>query len=543
MADPSAGDLPPDLPEYAENPFIARLPGLMSQRGLLQALASRPRFDEKERGYEAHIRKHCIVRLARYFEPMARQVQLAERFGMLLRQGYVGRNPLTHAYIAHLHAGAARIETGALHVAVDPPAENTATSFALVGCSGSGKTLSMEKILRLYPQTIAHQEPFSLMQIVWLRLESPSQGSPKQLCINFFSAVDRLIGTDYARRFAGRGVSAEQMLVYMAQVAQLHALGVLVVDEIQHLKQTKLGPQALLNFLVTLVNTIGVPVILIGTLGAVPILQGNFSQARRASGLGSLVWERLQPGASWDRFVERLWKYQWVREPAPLTPGLRAALYEESQGIVDIVVKLFMLAQLRVVGISGAGRRQPETLTEKLFRQVARDEFSMVRPMLEALRANDAEKIARYDDLRPLQDHVHRVLASAVGETSTADAPPAPALPATAPEAASSPIEEKILASLASLGVADDVARALIEEAGAEGGIDDPLLLMSRIAAKLSATPVKRKKPRPEQEAPSEMPREDLRRLVAEGKSAGKTGYEALRDAGAVRPPLQDFGG
>ncbi len=532
----------PGLPEYVDNPFIARLPGLMPQRDLLQALASRPPFDERERGYEAHIRKHCIARLARYFEPMARQVQLAERFGMLLRQGYVGRNPLTHAYIAHLHAGAARIEAGALDAVADPPAENTAASFALVGCSGSGKTASMEKILRLYPQTIAHREPFSLIQIVWLRLESPSQGSPKQLCINFFSAVDRLIGTDNARRFAGRGVSTEQMLVHMAQVAQLHALGVLVVDEIQHLKQTKLGPQALLNFLVTLVNTIGVPVVLIGTLGAIPILQGNFSQARRASGLGSLVWDRLQPDASWDHFLARLWRYQWIRQPTPLTPGLRAALYEESQGIIDIVVKLFMLAQLRLVSISEAGRRQPETLTEKLFHQVARDDFSIVRPMLEALRANDAQKIARYDDLRPLQDYVHRVLASAIGGALATDVPTAPTVPA-AGEAAHPPIEEKILASLASLGVADDVARALIKEADAEGHADDPLLLMSRITAKLSATPMKRRKPKPVPDAPGEMPREDLRRLVAEGKSAGKTGHEALRDAGAVRSPLRDFGG
>ncbi|MHB1543038.1 MAG: hypothetical protein ACYCS1_01295 [Gammaproteobacteria bacterium] len=161
------GSLPVALSEYSDNPFIARLPPLLSQRALLDALVSRPPFDERERGYPAHLRKHCIVRLVRYFEPLPRQVQLADRFAMLLRQGYVGRNPLTHDYLAHLHNGADRVEAGALDAPIGRPVENTAASFALVGCSGIGKTLSMNKVLHLYPQLIHHREPFSLIQIVW----------------------------------------------------------------------------------------------------------------------------------------------------------------------------------------------------------------------------------------------------------------------------------------------------------------------------------------------------------------------------------------
>ena len=39
----------------------------------------------------------------------------------------------------------------------------------------------------------------------------------------------------------------------------------------------------MLNFFVTLVNTIGLPVVMIGTTKAMSILQGEFRQARRGA--------------------------------------------------------------------------------------------------------------------------------------------------------------------------------------------------------------------------------------------------------------------
>ncbi len=55
--------------------------------------------------------------------------------------------------------------------------ESTASGFALVGVSGIGKTRSVQRILRLYPQVIHHSEPFSLDQVAWLRLECPHKGT------------------------------------------------------------------------------------------------------------------------------------------------------------------------------------------------------------------------------------------------------------------------------------------------------------------------------------------------------------------------------
>jgi len=529
----------PSLAEYDGNPFIARLPPLASQRVLYRQLNAPPHFEERERSYPPHLRKHCIARLAHCFLPQARQIDLSDRFGLLLRQGYLGRNPLSHDYLHHLHAGLDRIQAGSLDAAKIIPVRNTAGCFALVGCPGVGKTIAVNRVLAMYPQCITHEEPFSVVQITWLRLEAPALGSLKQLCIDFFAAIDRLIGTDYVKRYA-TGVTTEQMVVHMAHVAHLHALGVLVIDEIQHLKGVRLGVDALMKFLVKLVNTIGVPVILVGTLGALPMLQGSFSQARRATGLGSLLWDRMARDTTWEHFVRTLWSFQWTNPPTPLTSELSDVLYDESQGVADLAVKLYLLAQLRLVATSEVRKGQSEQLTERLFRQVAREEFAMVRPMVNALRQNDRQKLAAFDDLRSLDAHVKAMLSTAtVASAGPEDTAPLPS-PASPLEASAAFPESTLIKALVDLGVAPDVASVHVKQCIAAHPEADILQLMGHLSAAWVAKPLKRAKRVPAT-SPETWEADDLRRLVQAGTQAGKSAYAALLDAGVVRPPLLDY--
>lgn len=528
------------LPEYDENPFISELPPILPQEDILNDLAVRPEFSDQERAYPTHIRKHCIMRLSRYFEPMDRQIQLAERFDMLLRQGYVGRNPLTHDYVRYLQNGAERIEATSLQISTHIPVENTAASFALAGCSGIGKSKAMERVLHQYPQCIQHTYPFNLVQIPWLKLDCPHQGSPKQLCINFFSEVDRLVGSSYFKWY-GKRQSLDEMMVHMAQIANLHAIGVLVIDEIQHLRKAKIGSDSLLNFLVTLVNTIGVPVILIGTLSAVSLLQDNFRQARRASGLGSLVWDRMPAGKAWNYFIDQMWGYQWTREVTPITPEIREALYNESQGILALVVKLFMLAQMRVISI-GAVRGNPEVLTAKLLSKVAKEDFQIVQPMLVALRTNDVKALQKYDDLLPLQAHIDQIVASAFQAPASKLGRYLTINDGASELKRSHDNSENIFTALRAVGVADDVAGELVHDARQENPSEDPLTLMATVIEMLSDKPVKRRKSKlTTQKKPVILPKQDLRLIVEEGQKKGTPRYETLLAAKMVKPPLLDF--
>ena len=169
-----------------------------------------------------------------------------------------------------------------------------------------------------------------------------------------------MLGTNYYKNYAAGRRTLDELLPQMARVAANHGLGVLVIDEIQRLSQAKSGgADKMLNFFVQLTNTIGVPVVLVGTYKARRILSGQLHQIRRGTGQGDLVWDRMEEGiwidnnkgepGVWQLFLESLWVYQYVRTPCPLTKELSHTLYEETQGITDFAAKIYMLAQARAM--------------------------------------------------------------------------------------------------------------------------------------------------------------------------------------------------
>lgn len=418
------------LPAYRNNPLIEALPNILTNQQAAKLLRRGEPYQPELRRAADEIRLQQIMNSVRFFEPMQIHLNVEQRFSCLIRMGYVGRNPLSHSFWQTLKA-----QVGQIH---DHPAEPQQTSawpfstplgFSMVGISGIGKTLTVENVLSLYPQVIFHSryqgQPFSHIQIVWLKLDCPFDGSTRALCLNFFAAIDNLIKTNYYGEFTRRGQAhTDEMLPHMARVAGIHSIGVLVMDEIQNLSLLRAGGWSkMLNFNVQLINTIGMPVVQIGTPKALPVLQGEFRQARRGSGQGDLLWDRMAPDAVWRYFVEALWTYQYVRRECPLTDALCDTLYDECQGITDFAVKLYFLAQMRAI------RAHTECVTPETIRSVAEDDLRLAQPVLTALRTGQYEKLVtlHVDDLFPVdwQREVQHVLQGVgrAGLTPMAHAP------------------------------------------------------------------------------------------------------------------------
>jgi hypothetical protein len=346
---------------------------------------------------------------------------MEQRFSRMLRLGYQARNPMASSFWKDIHQRVESLDHSR------NPVRSTATGFTIVGISGVGKTTSVETILSLYPQIILHSNyrdaNFGFEQIVWLKLDCPFDGSIKGLCLNFFQAIDDLLETNYYKEYVGKGARAtvDALLPNMARVASLHAIGVLVIDEIQHLSQAKSGGSSkMLNFFVQLINTIGLPVVLVGTYKALSVLTGEFRQTRRGSGQGDLVWDRMSQDDTWSWFVESLWEYQYVRKTAELTEQLSKALYEESQGITDFAVKLFMLAQIEAI-TSGQ-----ESLSEEMIRLAARKKLKMARPILDALRRGDTQKLMNVEDVHKPIDFDAAITQAQTALSASGISPAAP---------------------------------------------------------------------------------------------------------------------
>ncbi len=290
----------------------------------------------------------------RFFVPMSKHVSLEQDLSAMIRGGYLGRNPVVAGYLARLHRWVEAVRRGQ----PDPMMtfRATAGSGAIVSVSGGGKSYSVERVLTLTPQFIQHGEyrgrPFTHRQLVWVKLECPANGSLHSLCQAFFAYVNALCDTPYEERYADPRRSAEQMMPDMARVAGLHSLGLLVIDEIQNLSEAASGgARVMLKFFTELINKLGVPILLVGTPASRKILDKRFRSARRScGGHASGMWRPMRADSKdWERFLKRLWAYEYVRHHTDLTPSLSRTMHAETQGITDFVVKLYVVAQIRAM--------------------------------------------------------------------------------------------------------------------------------------------------------------------------------------------------
>lgn len=390
------------LPEYNANPMIQALPPLMTEDEFLESVIVMPNFSPEEKFLEPHLRTHCVERLSRYFDPINKTTQLHQAISVLLMQGYIARNILKPQYARRANQIYQAIQAKGgktLENHVDVP--TSASGFTFIGPSGMGKTTNLKNILDLYPQVIAHPE-HNVYQLVWIKIDCPHAGSLKGLCIDVFKEIDRLLGTNYFKKFGSTRNSEDYMLAQVAQLAHTHHLGMLVIDEMQNLVNARRSKDDLLNFLVKMDNTVGVPVIRVGTNEAYPILQGNFRNARRGTGEGGVLWNRMKQDDEdewdeWKFFVEGMWKYQWTTEYTILTDEIYEALYYETQGIIDLVVKLYKMVQWRAIA-----EGEEEIITTDLIKQVAKEGLYLVKPMLDAIRSGDTEWMTDYKDIAPL---------------------------------------------------------------------------------------------------------------------------------------------
>ncbi|MGO3848808.1 MAG: AAA family ATPase [Pseudoalteromonas prydzensis] len=398
---------PSTIPAYQGNPLIEALPPLNSFVDDLSALKGKLRCTPDDIHQNGVERAHSICRVIDdFFQPLSQHIQLHERISLMIRGGYVGRNPDTGDWARHIQNGYERVLSGDLKAIKFTEVYSTAQSMTLIGCSGNGKTTAMKQLLSLYPQVIYHPDT-NLEQIIYLKIDCSHDGSLKELCLNFFRAIDRALGTsNYEKQYSmSKRPSIETLLAAMAQVANAHALGVLIIDEIQHLSRSRSGgSEKMLNFFVTLVNTIGLPVILVGTPRAREIFEADMRSARRGSGLGAIFWDPMEEGREWRALTDKLWSLQWLQKRDEiLSDEIRNLWYDLSQGVLDIVVKLFVLCQLRAI------TTKVERITPKLMQQVHNDELIPVHPMLAALRSDDPEAIIKFSDLK-LSDTDKRLL-------------------------------------------------------------------------------------------------------------------------------------
>jgi len=524
----------PGIKEYANNPLISSLPKIMSPNDAARLFTKRPYYNRDELNLPGHIRIHAISRLVNdFFVPLTTHILLEQKISTLIRQSYIGRSPEEASFKKHLNNSFKKITTGDLDAYIYDNVSSTALSMSLVGISGSGKSTTLNIILESYNRIIFHPK-YNLVQIPWIKVDCPHDGTLSELCYSVFISLDRRLNTNYYAKYSSGRKSIGKLITELANLCLIHAVGLLVIDEFQHMNMAKSGGEKkMINFLVTLVNTIGVSIVLVGTPKALPLFSSEFRQARRAAGKGNVLWDRIKNNESWDDFIDEMWKYQWLNNPGKLTEDLRNTFYSLTQGIADIAIKLFCIAQARIILLSK--NTAAETITCDLLHDVFEEELSVIKPMINALREGNSKSLLEFNDIVIPDIESSLINYFDIAKQRTIKKSPRPSVE----NLELSQVEKKAIQSLMDIGISRDVAEPLVNDAASS----DPnitLIKIIQIATEAFSTseennnePKLKSAPKTPSKSWNQLSEGDLRKLYS-----NRTGtmYESLLGSGLIYP-------
>ncbi|MFN9476525.1 TniB family NTP-binding protein [Acidovorax sp.] len=535
---------------YQGNKLIEALPIPLSEEEIVEALSFSPAFDESSRQWPRHDRIRELPSLANLMFPMSAHIELALTLDSLMRDGYIGRRPLSAEHIALYQ----EIYDDALNPNAFRQTYETVTpklSGALIGVSGMGKTTTIQRCLARYPRVIYHPE-LDIYQIPWLHFEMPKDSKGvKALLTSIIEAIAELIpGNTYIDDHVHQRATEQSLQSSVRTLMNKHCVGLLIPDEVQNAaNNSRQSDQLVMTALTTLANKSKTPIIFVGTPKAEKVLSADLRQIRRSlrSGLGD--WSPLpryetvadeetsaprDVEGEWVYFMRSMWVYCWTSTPQILDDDLLDAFYYCTQGILDIAIKLFAAVQARAI------LDDVHTLSSQLVHSVFDDHFGLVHPVIKALRENDVEALIKYEDVKVLR--IEDTIESIQRRRRLLTGRAASARPGT------SDFKPRLVNAATSMGMTNDDAQALAEAVESEGTAKNMFDAVAQLAKK-AAPPKKTAKvrSRPASKSPDEplIPTypgldgrpDDFRHAIVAAAIAGTSIVEKLFELDLMKEP------
>lgn len=394
------------IAKYRGNPLIAALMHPEPWEHMAEGFRNNPPFDPAIRSAPADIRLLCIPDILHFFYPRLIHHELYRIVMSLIYEGYLTRNPIAPRYHQTMRERLAAIKAG---LPTLPIWEVIEMALVNLGLPGMGKTTGMNKVNFIFPDIIFHhvyrdlygvEHLLEFSQIPRLRVKCPEHCTTLKLLVEIIRAFDRVTYGGYEALYIKRNSKKEHLIPIVAMLTQRHHVGYFDFDELQNINVAGSGGyQESLNFLIRFMSEVKTPLVLTGTDRVRPLLAGALQQIRRGQTFGELRWRRLENDGEWENLMRALWKYQYVQKPIEeFDKGIVNTIYEESTGILDYAVKLFLLAQIRAIMIG------TERLSPHAIRETVNDYLPSARSILKAIRERKDEELAEMGiyDLPPL---------------------------------------------------------------------------------------------------------------------------------------------
>lgn len=234
-----------------------------------------------------------------------------------------------------------------------------ADSFTITGNSGIGKSSAITRAIDLITAkgVIEVEKPYTKI-IPCLVVQCPFDCSVKGLLLEILRKVDEILNSDYYSKALKSRVTTDMLIGCVSQVSLNH-IGLLIVDEIQNVVNSKNG-KSLVGMLTQLINNSGVSIGMVGTPESVIFFEQALQLARRSLGLHYGASEYNQ---YFYDFCKTLFKYQYTEHKTDISDSVVRWLYEHSGGILSVVVSLIHDSQ-EIAILNGIEKINFQTLNE-----------------------------------------------------------------------------------------------------------------------------------------------------------------------------------
>ena len=214
-------------------------------------------------------------------------------------------------------------------------------SFTIIGTSGIGKSSAISRAITLITENrvIEAENPYTQV-VPCIIVQCPFDSSVKGMLLEILRKVDEVLDSKYYQNALRARATTDMLIGSVSQVALNH-IGLLVVDEIQNVCNSKHG-KSLVGMLTQLINNSGISICMVGTPESAVFFEQAMKLARRSVGL---QYTTMGYDAYFQAFCKALFQYQYVQQRTEITDGIMEWLYEHSAGVTSVVVALIHDAQ------------------------------------------------------------------------------------------------------------------------------------------------------------------------------------------------------
>lgn len=269
-------------------------------------------------------------------------------------------------------------------------------SFSIVGKSGIGKSTAIAKSIEISGgmEIITLQDPCTNV-IPFINIQCPHDCSIKGLLLSILGQVDMMIGTNYRDAAIKAKASIDVLIGMVSQVALNHIL-LIVVDECQNICRNKNGVN-LVSALTQLINSSGISICLVGLPETENLFQREMHLARRSIGLSYME----SPFDDYFvRFCETIYTYQYVARPSAITPEIIETLYQCSNGVIGLVVSLFLESQQMAI-LSGREELTKEVILNTFYTRMRNLQDFIDTEPIKAKQTSQIQKVKALPKIKP----------------------------------------------------------------------------------------------------------------------------------------------